>query len=425
METGPPPPGPTMTRTERTYYLVSGGYNLAQFFLVPVYPLFLLSRGLDLFQVGVVLAVYLITVFCFEIPTGAVADRFGRKVSFVSACVVRTGAFALYAFATSFADCLVAEVIDAIGTTLASGALDAWAVDGVRAEGDRRPPDRMFARAQVIAHTTMIGGGITCAYVAEAAIERPWLVAAAIFGTTGLVAALVMREAPTAVARGRHASLAANTRAAVAAVRGSAPLQLLCFLTAANSFALFPVWQYWQPRIFALGGGSPSVTGWVLALINLAALVGSALLPRLLGRAERSTVLCAAGLWRSLFVGLAGSTGRFGPTVAALALQATGSGLTDPVLAAWTNEHVGSGQRATVLSIRSTFFTFGGAAGLVLLGIVARAAGIPTAWTLAAAVLALAASGYLVLGRIARVSVRTLDVEILSPPAKTIGPVVG
>jgi hypothetical protein len=32
-----------MTRTERTYLLVFGGYNLAQFFIAPVYPLFLLT----------------------------------------------------------------------------------------------------------------------------------------------------------------------------------------------------------------------------------------------------------------------------------------------------------------------------------------------------------------------------------------------
>ena len=49
-----------MTRTERTYYVVFGGYTLSQFFIAPVYPLFLLSRGLDLFQMNAVLAMYLI-----------------------------------------------------------------------------------------------------------------------------------------------------------------------------------------------------------------------------------------------------------------------------------------------------------------------------------------------------------------------------
>ncbi len=58
-----------MKRVVGTYYLLSGAYNLAQFFIWAIYPLFLLSRGLDVFQVNAVLAVYLITVFVFEIPT--------------------------------------------------------------------------------------------------------------------------------------------------------------------------------------------------------------------------------------------------------------------------------------------------------------------------------------------------------------------
>jgi MFS family permease len=115
-----------------------------------MYSLFLLSRGLDLFQINVVLATYLISVFLFEVPTGAVANLAGRKASFLLSCVVRMVAFALYAFADNFAQCVTAEFIDAIGSTLASGALGAWAVDGMRAEGDQRPTDRFFARAQML-----------------------------------------------------------------------------------------------------------------------------------------------------------------------------------------------------------------------------------------------------------------------------------
>src|SRR2546430_15737228 len=125
-----------MTRTERIFYLLFGGYSLAQFFLAPVYPLFLLSRGLDLLQINLILAIYLITVFVFEVPTGALADTAGRRFCFVLGCATRTAAFLLYSRTRSFADCAVAEFIDAVGTTLVSGALEAWAVDGVQAEGD-------------------------------------------------------------------------------------------------------------------------------------------------------------------------------------------------------------------------------------------------------------------------------------------------
>src|SRR5512139_2653390 len=98
-----------MTRTERTYYVVFSLYTVSAWFLAPMYSLFLLSRGLDLFQINVVLATYLISVFLFEVPTGAVADLAGRKVSFLLSCAVRMVAFTLYAFAGNFAQCVTAE----------------------------------------------------------------------------------------------------------------------------------------------------------------------------------------------------------------------------------------------------------------------------------------------------------------------------
>src|SRR5262245_53795518 len=119
-----------MTRTERTYYVLEGSFTTWGWFMVPVYPLFLLSRNLDLFQINVVLSTYFLSTFLCEVPTGAVADVYGRKVSFILSCFTRMVAFILYFFADGFIDCLIAEMIDGVGFTLASGSLQAWAVDG-------------------------------------------------------------------------------------------------------------------------------------------------------------------------------------------------------------------------------------------------------------------------------------------------------
>jgi len=89
-----------MTRTERTYYLISCLYRLSWSALGPTYVMFLIGRGLDLLHVNLVLAVYLIVTCLFEVPTGAVADIFGRKVSFILSCVIRAVAFGLYFFST-------------------------------------------------------------------------------------------------------------------------------------------------------------------------------------------------------------------------------------------------------------------------------------------------------------------------------------
>lgn len=390
-----------MTRTERTYYLVYGLYNVSWSAIGPMYALFLLGRGLDLLEINLVLATYLITAFVFEVPTGAVADVFGRKASFLLSCVVRAGAFALYSVSDSFAEFLFAEFIDAVGTTLATGALDAWAVDGMHSEGDERPADRFFARAQILARLLMIVSGLLGGYLAASGMHWPWLLGTACFSLTAVLGALLMREPPRAQAGAQHRpSLLATLAGGLRTVRVSPLLRRLCLLTLIASFAVMPAYQLWQPRLQSLTEQGVWVMGWVWALINLANVAGSALVSRLDGRIARERILAFVALWRGATLAAAALATGFFPALGAILLWEIGFGLSEPLFQAWMNENVDSAQRATVLSVRSMSFTLGGATGLVCLGFVARADGIPAAWLWSAAILAATVAGYVGLGRL-------------------------
>jgi MFS family permease len=415
-----------MTRTERTYYLVFGLYSVSWSLLGPMYALFLLSRGLDLFEINVVLATYLITAFVFEVPTGAIADLAGRKLSFLLSCVVRMGAFWLYAYAHDFRDCVIAEFIDAVGSTLASGALDAWAIDGMRAEGVRRPADRFFARAQMISRTLMIVSGLVSGYVAEIDLKLPWLIAAGGFALTAVVAAGLMEDRhPSSIEPVRwldmHRSVGRNVWAGLEVVARTPVLLVLCLLTLATAFAVMPVHMFWQPRLQALTGQGTWLMGWVWALLNVASVTGSALIPRMLGQFSRARVLAAAAVWRGAMLALAGAATGASPAITGLLLQEMGFGVSEPMLQAWMNDHIGAERRATVLSVRAMCFTLGGGTGLVCLGLIARGFGIPPAWLISASIVVLTAPGLLLLGRMAQQVPLPLPAEPvparLAPPA--------
>jgi len=367
-----------MTRTARTYYLVYSLYSLSWSFIGPMYALFLLSRGLDLFEMSVVPAIYWIVSFLFEVPTGAFADLAGRKTSFLLSCVIRMIAFGLYAYADTFAAFAVAEFIDALGSTLASGALDAWAVDGMRGEGDARPMERFFARAQMLSRTAIIAGGLAGGYLAQRDMTLPWLAAAGAFAVTGLVAIVYMREVrPRAGDPRVRPSLLHTVRDGLLAVRRAPVLLLLCGLTLAVTFATMPAQMYWQPRMTALTGEGAWLMGWIWALLNLATIAGSAVISPLLGRFGRETVLGAVVLWRGVMLAGAALATGFMPALTGILLMEMGFGVSEPLLQAWMNEHIAPEQRATVLSVRAMCFTLGGGTGLVCIGLVARGLGIP------------------------------------------------
>lgn len=378
-----------MTRTERLYYLLTCVYRIAWAALGPTYGLFLLDRGLDLLQLNIVLAVYLITIGLFEIPTGAVADVFGRKASFILSCLVRAAAFAMYYFSESFAAFLVAEVIDAIGTTLATGAFDAWAVDGVHAEGDRRPVDRLFSRGQMLGQAMAILGGLAAAQLAERDLALPWLVGSGGFLLCAALGLALMREPrrerplPTDA---HPYSIAAAIAEGVEIVRAAPLLRRLCALTAMTAFATAPTFQLWQPRLSGLSGQGPWLMGWVWAFLGLTSLIGSAAVPRLLPRLGRARTLAVAVAWRGFTLACAGAATSFPLAFVGFLLQEVGFGISEPVLQAWMNEYASAARRATVLSIRSMGFTLGGGSGLIALGWLAQRTDIGVAWMTAAAV---------------------------------------
>jgi len=399
-------PPPAVTRTERTYYLIVALWSFPGWFMHPVYPMFLLSRGLDLFQINVILAIFLISTFAFEVPTGAVADVYGRKISFLLSCAIRPVAFVLYYFAHGFWGCAVAEIIDAIGLTLATGALEAWAIDGARAEGDLRPADRMFARAAMVTRTTMIAGGLLCGALADRyGLGVPWLVAAAVFVVALFVGAFTMYDdRPLAMPAGSTStrpSLFAMVGAGLGAVRGHRVMRAICVLTLLGALAMMPVVMMWPPRLEALAGGSYWMLGKIWALLNLTAVVGAALAAYLAPRVRRDWLLAVIALWRGAFLAAAAAASRFTPVVGWLLLYEAGVAASEPIKNAWMNEHVRSDLRATVLSVQGMSFTLGGALGLVTLGLLARSTTIPTAWAVAAAIFIAIAPGFLWLGGVA------------------------
>jgi len=395
-----------VTRTERTYYAVVALWNLPGWFMHPVYPMFLLSRGLDLFQISLILAIFQISIFLFEVPTGAIADLYGRKLSFLLSCLTRLAAFLLYSVAEGFTACAIAEVIDAVGVTLASGAIDAWAVDGVRAEGDQRPVDRMFARAQAIIRAAMVLGGLACGYLADRfGLVVPWLVAASFFAFAFVIGVVAMdddRAARRLSRRATRASLATIVTGGLVAVRDHAVLRALCLLTLLTAFAMMPVIMFWPPHLDAIAGGGFWLLGWVWALFNVAAVVGALLVTPLLRRLRRERLLFGLMVWRAVFLAAAALAATLVPVLWFLILYEVGLAARQPVVAAWLNEHVGAELRATVLSVEGMAFTLGGSLGLFSLGLVARGYGIPAAWLVCAAICLAIAPLYLLLGRIAR-----------------------
>jgi MFS family permease len=95
-------------------------------------------------------------MFLFEIPTGVIADRFGRKTSLILSGLVTGIAALIYASYANFWIFALGEVLWAIGSTLASGADSALVYDSLKQNNGEKKSKSIFNRIESIGLVAMM-----------------------------------------------------------------------------------------------------------------------------------------------------------------------------------------------------------------------------------------------------------------------------
>src|SRR5688572_31652887 len=87
---------PTPRSIQRTYLLLMLGNTLAASFIWGINTIFLLDAGLSNLEAFAANAFYTVGMVVFEVPTGIVADMWGRRASFLLGTVTLAVSTALY-----------------------------------------------------------------------------------------------------------------------------------------------------------------------------------------------------------------------------------------------------------------------------------------------------------------------------------------
>jgi len=147
------------------YYLFSTLHDMA-FFAAVLVPFFKDWGGLSIFQMQLIQSWFMMWVFLLEIPTGAVADYFGRKVSLIIGSAVLILATIVYTIEPNLSYFLLAEVIFALGFSLISGAGEAWVYDTLKEEGNEEKAKSVFGRARSFQFFGIMIGSIVGGFLA-------------------------------------------------------------------------------------------------------------------------------------------------------------------------------------------------------------------------------------------------------------------
>jgi len=110
----------------------------------------LAARGFSLAQIGFAETVFHIVSILFEIPSGVLADVFGRKKTLVISCLMRIAGDIVMIFSNNFAMVCISIGLHALCYNFASGSGDALAYDSLKSVGQEEKFDRYASNQLVI-----------------------------------------------------------------------------------------------------------------------------------------------------------------------------------------------------------------------------------------------------------------------------------
>lgn len=306
------------------------------------------TRGLTIAHALLFDAVFFSSLLLSEVPTGVVADRYGRRISMLSGSLVISAGFIVFALADWLAVLLTSYVLFGIGAALMSGADDAYLFDALRAVGRVREFPAVAGRLNAmmtlaVAGFTIIGG------LMATVTPLSWPIAAS--GVLSLMAASLawrLEEPPREPGSAADSFFATGLSAArrvlrVPALRWAATLGALPWVA---GFAAFTVWQ---PVL--IGYEVPvGAFGWVAAGMMLVAATGgwsADWFSRRLGIGWALLVLPVIGA-----IALLGGSGGVLWFVPLFALAPFAQNALHPLSTVYISRRVPDGERATALSLQ-------------------------------------------------------------------------
>ncbi len=298
---------------------------------------------------------YVVSDICttaFEVPSGYMSDRIGRKFTLVAAAICGVAATALLVFAVGFSQFVLANVLLSAAAAFASGTDSSLLYESLKAEGRATEIEAAELRAWRFSFAALALSAFTGGVLALYNDVLPYIATAAsavaLLGVTAL-----LRETPHA----KQADHRQNLRALLANLGQPTLLWLLCLTLVMYVFSHIP-FVFGQPFIrealanLGYAAQTPLISGGVTSLMMVISLAVSLIaLPmrKILGLP--GIILLAFGMQIALTAALATSNSLF--VVSLLFFRMVPDALSQPFIQARIQPLLQDGTRATYMSVQS------------------------------------------------------------------------
>ncbi len=385
----------TPRRILSVYVVLTLLSTFASSFIWGINTLFLLDAGLSITQAFAANAFFTAGEVIFEVPTGVVADTWGRRASYLLGAATLLFATLLYLLMWRihgpFWAWALSSALLGLGFTFFSGATEAWLVDGLNATGYGGTLESAFARGQIATGAGMLTGTIAGGAIAQwTNLGVPYVARAATLGLTFLVAFVWMRDIgftprPTTSVIGEMRSI---LRASLDHGFRKPPVRWMMLAGAFSSGVPIYAFYAMQPYLLELYGRSDyTIAGLAASLVAACQIAGAFAVPwARKAFLRRTSALLLASVASAASLLAMGLTSSFWVVLAVLAGWSLLFAAAMPIRQAFLNGLISSAERATVLSSDNMLGSLGGVVAQPALGRVADTWGYSTSYIASAGV---------------------------------------
>lgn len=363
-------------------YLVLGN-TLAASFIWGINTIFLLDAGLTNLEAFAANAFFTAGQVIFEVPTGVIADTFGRRVSYLLGCITLAASTALYLFMWQiegpFWGWAGSSVLLGLGFTFFSGALEAWLVDALHATNFKGSLDSVFAKGQMVGGAAMLTGSIAGGVIAQFTnLGVPYILRSGVLLLNFATAFFLMKDLGFKPQKSKTPlkEMRRIFRQSINHGLGNPPVRWLMIASPFATGVSFYVFYALQPFLLNLYGDTKAywIAGLVAALVAAAQIAGGMLAPKIKKVFKRRTSALLTGtIITSLLLLAVGFVGNFYAALIIIFLWGLMFASIMPIRQAFLNGLIPSEQRATVLSFDSLM---GSSGGIVIQPILGRSADV-------------------------------------------------
>jgi len=337
-------------------------------------------RGLSLAQAALVDVMFFVAAAFGEVPTGIVADRFGRKTSLIAGAALLSVGILGWTFVPTLPLIMLSYFGMGVGFTFLSGAEDALFYESVQLAGRADDYTRLVGRAGAAFQGALALGSVASGLLASITLILPMLICGlSLLIMLGVV--LTFKEPQTQEPSGSQArkSIGAILRQSLALMRARpALLYPMIYLALVPIASFITETLFLQPQALLLGVPLAGI-GLLVMAVQLTNMVGSNWSDRLKSLFGEGRLIYTLPVIILVSLIVLAAFQKL-PVLVFIAVIGFFTSVIRPILLNRIQNEVSNEVRATIISMNSLMNTVIAAISQPTLGFIADRSGFPAAY---------------------------------------------